>query len=277
VSAVRITDRFLIVTLVLAFLPAVHSLARSWAAVDYQSQGFFVPLVSAWIAAGRRRHLRRLPSAPDRRGAVLLAAALVLYAASLLSGSVAGEGLALIGAIAATIWSLRGTRWLRALAFPIAYLVFMLPLPSDWIGPVVVRLQLWVTAGAIAVLHGVGVGATRAGNVLVLGNGQELFVAEACSGLTSLLTLTPIAVLIAYLAPLPRERRVLLVALALPIALAANLLRVVLTALAARIWSASAVTSEPWHELAGLAVYAVACVLLLVAAQLLRPRMLAAG
>jgi exosortase len=107
--------------------------------------------------------------------------------------------------------------------------------------------------------------------VLVLSDGASLMVAEACSGLTAILTLLPIATLVAYLAPLSRARRVALVALALPIAMVANLFRVILTALAALIWSANTVTADPWHTLGGLLIYAVACLMLLMVARALSP------
>jgi exosortase len=111
----------------------------------------------------------------------------------------------------------------------------------------------------------------REGNVIVLASGESLFVAEACSGLTSLVTLLPIAVLIAWLAPLPGLRRVALVALVLPVAMAANLLRVVATVLGSEAFGARAMTEEPAHSLLGLSVYVVGCLALLGVSRWLVP------
>jgi len=121
-------------------------------------------------------------------------------------------------------------------------------------------------------LHVLGVEVIREGNVLTLGGGTPLLVAEACSGLTAILTLLPIAVLVAYLSPLRAARRIVVVASALPIAMAANLLRVVATVAAAQIWDPFTVTSDPWHTLLGLLLYAIACAGLLALARILRPR-----
>lgn len=265
-------DRVVYLALAVVFLPALGTLARAWRATEHQSHGFLVPAVAGWIAWGTRDRWGRLARATDARGAVLLALALTLYALSLLPSAASGQGLALVAAIAGAVWWREGSRRLRALAFPIAFLLFMVPIPPDWFTPFAVQLLLFVSWAAEGVLHVLGVDMLREGNVIVLAGGASLMVAEACSGLTAILTLLPIAVLIAYLSPLSNARRVVLVALALPIAMFANLLRVVVTVLAALVWDAATVTADPWHTLAGLLIYAVACLGLLAAERGLRPR-----
>lgn len=260
------------IALLLAFAPALASLAREWAAVDHQSHGFLVPLVSAWIAWGTRARWQRVPSRPDARGWPLLGVGLLAYALGAIGGSASLQGVALITTIAGAIASFGGWPRLRALAFPVAYGIFMVPIPQDWIAPLMVRLLIFVSASATAILAALGDPITRQGNVLILAGGEQLFVAEACSGLTSLIALAPVAVLIAYVSRLSRRRRVLLVALVVPIAMGANLARVVATVLATRIWPVEIVTGEPWHELSGLAVYSLACVAMLALSRALAPR-----
>jgi len=247
--------------LLVVFAPALATLAAAWSAVEYQSHGFLVPIVSALAA----RQLARggPPPRSDGRGALAIVAALLLYAFGVAAGSAPAQGLALCGAIAGAVWFLRGPAWLRRLAFPLGYLLFLVPLPAAWVAALVVPLLEFVTAGSVAVLRAVGVGVGREGNVIVLPNGESLFVAEACSGLTSLVTLIPIAVLIAWLTPLSTLRRVALVALVVPVAMAANLLRVVGTVLGSEAFGTHAVTEEPVHSLLGLSVYVVACLALL--------------
>jgi exosortase len=269
---IKLLDRVVYLALAAAFLPALGALARVWGATEHQSHGFLVPMVAGWIAWGTRDRWGRLARAGDARGAALLALALSLYAMSLLAGSASGQGLALVAALAGAVWWREGRRRLRALAFPIAFLLFMVPIPPDWFTPFAVRLLLFVSWASEGVLRALGVELARQGNVLVLEGGASLMVAEACSGLTAILTLLPIAVLVAYLSRLSSTRRVVLVALALPIAMGANLLRVVFTALAAQVWDAGTVTADPWHTLVGLLIYAIACLGLLAAARGLRPR-----
>ena len=269
---ITVLDRVVYFSLAAAFLPAVGTMARVWERTENQSHGFLVPAVAGWIAWGTRDRWGRLARAVDARGAALLALALALYAMSLLAGSASGQGLALVAALTGAVWWREGRRRLRALAFPIAFLLFMVPIPPDWFTPFAVQLLLFVSWAAEGVLRVLGVEVLRQGNVIVLEGGASLMVAEACSGLTAILTLLPIAVLVAYLSPLSSTRRVVLVALALPIAMGANLLRVVFTALAAQVWDAVTVTADPWHSLAGLLIYAIACLGLLAAARGLHPR-----
>src|SRR5690606_10754017 len=143
-----------------------------WGAAEHQSHGFLVLAVAAWIAWETRHVCRRLPARRDLRGGALLAVALAAYAGGLLGGSASLQGLAFVAAIAGAVWLLRGTRWLRALAFPIAYLVFMVPIPPAWLTPVTVQLLLFVTTASVAVLRGLGIPVLREGNVLTLPGGE---------------------------------------------------------------------------------------------------------
>jgi exosortase len=261
--------------LLVVFAPALVTLAGAWSAVEYQSHGFLVPIV-ALLAA---RHLARGgPAArPDGRGALAIVAALALYAFGVGAGSAPLQGLALCGAVAGAVWFLRGAGWLRRLAFPLAYLLFLVPLPPTAVAAAVVPLLEFVTTGSVALLHLLGADVEREGNVIVLASGESLFVAEACSGLTSLVTLLPIAVLIAWLAPLSTARRVALVALVVPVAMLANLLRVVATVLGSEAFGAVTMTEEPLHSLLGLSVYVVAVLGMLAVSRWLTPATRAAA
>lgn len=249
------------------FAPAVIQLAGVWSSVEYYSHGFLVPVASGLVAHGIARSRTRLPRVPDWRGGVALGAALLAQAVGVLSGTLALQGVALVGALAGAVWALRGSAWLRALAFPLAFLLFMVPVPPAWLAPVIVQLLLFVTSAATRVLQAAGMPVLREGNVIQLPGGESLFVAEACSGLTSLVTLLPIAVLIAWLAPVATRWKLALVLLSVPIAMLANLLRVVGTSAGAMRFGVDVVTGEPAHTLVGLGVYAVACIALLAVAR----------
>jgi exosortase len=260
----------LLALLAVAFVPALLALADVWRGVDYQSHGFLVPLVSLWVALRERYAWPRLASRPDRRGGLVLAASFAAYAVGIGIGSTPLQGLALVAAVAgAVLWS-RGTAWLRQLAFPIGFLIFMVPVPGAWIGPLILRLQLFVTDASLAVCRGLGVPLTREGNVLTLPSGEQLFVAEACSGVTSVITLAPLGVLLAYLTLRRPGARALLVAAVVPLAMFGNLARVVATVFASLRFGAASATSGPPHELLGLLTHAVAVALMLALGQALR-------
>lgn len=256
--------------LVLAFAPALLALSEVWRSVDYYSHGVLVPAVALLLALRERDRLGAAPTSRSGAGLVLVLLALVLYAVGSAGGLLGLQGLALVGAVAAAVLWLRGPAWLRILAFPTAYLLFMVPLPEPWIAPVIVKLRLFVTSAAVAVLHAAGMPVLREGNVLLLPGGESLFVADACSGVTSLITLTPLGVLVAYLTERQLWRRLVLVASVLPIAMLFNLLRVLGTVVAAQSVGAERATSGGIHEAAGLLTYAVGCGALLGVGAVLR-------
>jgi exosortase len=254
----------LVALLAASFAPALLALSEVWRAVDYQSHGFLVPVVSLWVALRERYTWRRLVLAPDARGLAVLGAAFAAYLLGIGIASASLQGVALVAALAGAVLYARGAAWLRALAFPIGFLLFMVPVPPGWISPLIVRLQLFVSDASLRVLHALGVAVAREGNVLVLPTGESLFVAEACSGVTSVITLAPLGVLLAYLSLRRPFLRAILVAAVVPLAMAGNLVRVVATVLAALRFGADVATEGPPHELLGLLTYAVAVGLLLL-------------
>ena len=260
----------LLALLGVVFAPALVALASVWETVDYYSHGYLIPVVAAWAAWRDREALTELPAAPDRRGLAFILAALAVYGVGLLAGLVEVQGVALVAAVAGAVLLLRGAQWLRALRFPIAFLLFMVPVPDAWIGPVILQLRLFVTTVAAAILQSVGLLVAREGNVLTLPGGEALFVADACSGVTSLVTLAPLAVLLAYYSERTLGRRLLLVSSVVPIALAGNLLRVIVTVVAAHFVGVGVATESVLHDSAGLLTYVLGCLALVGVGGLLR-------
>ena len=148
----------------------------------------------------------------------------------------------------------------------------MVPLPTVLITPLIVELQLWVSEWAVALLRVGGVPVLREGNVLELPGGELLFVAEACSGITSLITLMPLAVALAYFTQQRFGLRAAIVVAALPAALTFKLLRAVATVSAVRHFGSEPVLESPLHEMAGLITFSLACLALVGLSALLGQR-----
>lgn len=249
--------------LALILLPGLREMAAVWSRLDYYSHGYMIPFVALWAASAQRHVLPRLPRSRDARGAALIAASLVAYLLGLAAGLVWLAGVATVAVLAGAVLYARGPAWLRALAFPIGYLLFMVPVPDAWLAPLIVRLQLLVSSAGTALLHVLGQPVLRVGNVLQLPSGEELFVAEACSGITSLITLVPLGVFLAYFVERGFWRRSLLVLTVVPVALAGNLVRVLLTVAVAGELGAEAATESSLHVWVGLSTYVLACLVLL--------------
>jgi len=244
------------------FIPGVLALAQRWASAEYFQHGFLVPVVSLASAHPRIRGLG--PSERHQRALFGLVLALAVYAVGAAAGEAAFQGLALVGAITALVGYRWGMRGVRRLAFPLGFLLFMVPLPESIVLPIVTKLQMLASAGAAGVLHVFGVMVLRNGNVMQLPNGEALFVAEACSGITSLLSLIPVGVVLARFTQTGLWQRLAVVAAVVPAALLGNMIRLVATVLAANAYGAERATSGGLHDSAGLLTSAFA-VLVVVA------------
>lgn len=269
-DTMRTSDWLLVVGFVAACAPGVLEMAAVWDRVDYYSHGYLVPLVALWAASAKRGVLPRLEAGRDPRGIAVLVGAMGLYAVGL-GGSVLWlAGFGIVGGVAGLVYFLRGAAWLRELSFSIGYLLFMVPLPEEWLNPVIVNLQLFVSSVGVSIAQAAGISVLRIGNVMQLPNGDQLFVAEACSGITSLITLLPLGVFLAYFTERGWGRRCLLILTVVPVALAGNLLRVVATVWAADRFGADVATGSALHDWVGVLTYVLACVVLLGCGSLMR-------
>ena len=253
----------LIAVLLVVWIPGFIQLSEVWRTVEYASHGFLVPLVAAWAATAHREELASRPARPIPGGFLLIAVVAIFYALALAARNPTLVGVITVAAVIAVMLALRGIEWTRTLRFSLGYLVFMIPLPVAWITPIIVQLQLLVSGVAVEILQAGGVAIFRDGNVLSLPGDVSLFVAEACSGITSLITLLPIGVFVAYFTESRLSRRLILVLAVVPIALTGNLLRVVLTVLLSIHVSVEFATEGPLHEWAGVATYVIGCLCLL--------------
>jgi len=259
----------LALALVVVFMPAFSAMSEVWSRFDYYSHGYLVPFAALWAATAQRAVLTTLPIERRPLGGLALALALLLYAVGIAASIVSLQGIAFIFALASALYLARGGAWLRSFSFSISYLIFMVPIPESWINPLIARLQLFVSASAIEIFHWLSVPIYREGNVMHLPGGESLFVAEACSGITSIVTLVPLAVFLAYFTQRTFLRRLTLVATVVPLAMAGNLLRVVFTVWAARDISVEFATGDLVHSWAGMLTYVLGCLVLLAIGSLM--------
>ena len=262
----------LVVGLVLVFLPGLRALAEVWSSLDYYSHGFLVPVVSLWIGLQRGRRLEAPAAHP--LGLVAIACALGVYAVGLGLGSPTAMGLGAVGAAAGVVWHFWDLAGVRRLVFPLGLLLFVVPIPPAILGPVVLQLQFFVSRVAVDILQLAGFTVLREGNVVELPGGP-LFVAEACSGITSIVTLLPLGAVLAYFTERRAAARVALVAAVVPIAMVGNLVRVLATVIAADAVGIERATGSWLHESAGLITFTLECMLLMGLGSLLAPTLTA--
>jgi exosortase len=158
------------------------------------------------------------------------------------------------------IWYGWGARAAKDLAFPVAYLAFAIPLP--FVEPLSVPLQQWTAAFSTALARLLGVPATHEGSRVMLTT-CNLTVGAPCSGLRSLVALLALATVLAFVLQGRWWARCLLVVLAVPVALIANVGRVLALLVVAERWGQH-VALQIWHDWSGFAFFAIAFVLLIV-------------
>jgi exosortase len=216
--------------------------------------------------------LAALPFQPHWLGLVVVAGSLVVLLAGRLGAELFLARISLIGLVAGSVLFLYGARHFRLLAFPIAFLLLMIPLPAVVFNQLAFPLQLLASSAGEAVLSASGVPVLREGNVLMLPT-TTLEVVQACSGIRSLVSLLTLAIILGQLTEPRVWARVALAVLALPVAIAANAARVAGTGLAAEFISPQAADGF-FHEFSGWVMFVVAFALLLAAQRLLalRPR-----
>ncbi len=210
------------------YLPAYWSAAQTIWQSDEHAHGPIVLLVALGLFWSRRQHLSGIEApAGGRQGWALLLGGLMVYvAARTLDSSVlmfASQPLVVAG----SILLLKGARGLRWVWFPVFYLVFMIPLPSFVIDAATGPLKQAISVIAETILYAVGYPIARSGVIISIGKYQML-VADACSGLHSMLSLTALGSLFLYLTARPsRWHNALMAAAILPIAFVANVVRVI--------------------------------------------------
>jgi len=249
------------------FAPILFYMIWDWKVSDDYSHGFLVAPLAIYFAWERRAKLRRIPIEPSWWGVIPLG----LGSLSLTIGRLGAELMAMRTAFVLTLIGLvlllLGRRIFRALAFPLVFLFFMIPLPQSLVNIVAFPLQLVAADLAVNSLHALEIPALREGNIIHLAT-TELFVAEACSGLRSLMALGTLGVVFAYFFRRDYIERGLIVLSTIPVAVVVNAFRVALTGYLTHRFGAAAAQGAV-HQTEGFFTFGLAFALLLLEAWLL--------
>jgi len=244
------------------YYPVFKSLVQDWLHLPDFSHGFFVPLVAAYFAWGKREEIRAAEISPGNSGLVILILGLIL----LILGKAASEYFTMrfsfLVVLAGAIVFLCGCKYLKVLAFPLFFLVFMIPVPSIIIDKITSPLQFFASIFAVSCIDSIGIPVLREGNVIHLAN-SSLEVAEACSGIRSFVCLIGLGTAFAYFARKTLSARLILILSCIPIAVLVNAFRVTLTGVLASCFGSS-VAEGFFHSFSGYFLFAVALLLLLL-------------
>jgi exosortase len=238
------------------YAPILGSLVRQWWGDPNYGHGFFVPLFAGYVLWSERERWREEPLQPNNFGLAIMLFAIGLRILGMLGAELFMARLSLVILISGIVLFLAGRRVLQSVAFPIGYLLLMIPLPAIVYYQLTLPLQLWASRLGATGLVALGIHTVRQGNLLLLPN-CTLNVVEACSGIRSLLSLLAAAVAYGYLAEQSTWKRGVLAIASIPIAIATNGLRLVATGVLSYFFGPS-VDSGVVHVTLGLGFFALA-------------------
>jgi exosortase len=237
-------------------------LVRQWAQDDDYSHGFFVIPLAVLFAWERRNALSAATRRPTVLGLAVLAGSLLCFVAGQFGSELFLTRVSVIGVLAGLVLFVAGTEHFRILAFPIAFLLLMVPLPAIIFNHIAFPLQILASRLGEVVIAASGIPVLREGNVLHLPH-EALEVAEACSGIRSLISLLMLAIVLGYFTERRIGARIAIALASVPIAVIANATRVAGTGLAS-YWISPAAAEGFFHTFSGWIMFVVALAGLLI-------------
>jgi len=231
----------------------LHDMITNWIHDDNSSHGFIVPIVSVYLVWKRRGLFKDTLIAPNWWGFFITLLGSLLLIFGWLASEYFTMRFSFIVVLCGHIIFWYGFKAMSLLAGPIAYLVLMIPIPVIIYDAVAFPLKLFVTSVSVSVMKYIGIMVVREGNIMLFPN-ITIEVVNACSGLRSLTSLLAIGLAYIMLLVKSQWQKYILVISIFPIALSANMLRVIGTGILAQYFGADAAEGF-FHEFAGLVIF----------------------
>ncbi len=263
--------RWLCVALAAALsVPALRLMSKIWERSEYLGHGYLIPLVAAFLMYNEKDAISKAfrEGTPGAFGFIWVFFGGLVEMLAIFGDVVFAAGVGIPFMLAGVVYAIGGRDLLKPMLLPLGFLIMMVPPPGFVINRVLFDLKLAVTKISVLILQGAGVSVHASGNQLEV-PGHTLFVADACSGLTSIVTLLPLAVVVAYFLSHGIWRRAAIIASVIPLAVGANIIRVVVTV---TVVSSQGIEFAQGilHESFGLATYIVGTMALIGVAKVLK-------
>jgi exosortase len=256
----------ILLLLALLYVRTVPWLVHAWLTDPYYSHGFLVLLISAFIAWRALRAVRtsqpEVNPSPYRYGLYLFACGLLIYAIGFITIFPFLIAISLLFTLSGLILFFYGKALMRALLFPVAYLMFAIPLPPELLDTLGYHLQALSARYPAALLALLGITVTRVGAEIHLTE-SSFVVGLPCSGMNSLIALLALAALFVYLLGCPWYKKAALLCAAVPVAIFANIVRVTALLLIANVYGADTATGF-YHTLFSPLLFIIAFICLIL-------------
>jgi exosortase len=268
-----------IATLAIAF-PTMQTVARESWSTEQGAHGPLVLLTGIWLLVRSWRHAGPVVPPPAWRVALVLVPLLALFVLARISQVVEVEGYIMYAVLLAAAYGIVGGAMLRRLIFPLAYMAFVFPPPETVVYALTLPLKIGITKVAVGLLAMMGYPIGYSGVWIQVG-AYQLLVAAACSGLNSIISLSVLSTFYIYVRRAGDPVRAAVLALFIvPVAMAANLVRVLILILLT-YHAGEAAAQGFLHNFAGFTMFVAALLILFgidsaigpIAARLRRSRM----
>ncbi len=246
----------------LVYLPIIYELIKEWYSDPNYSHGFLIPVISAYLIWRKRQELIDIQKSISGSGLILIIVGIILFILGNAGAEYFTVRFSMIVVLFGLVLYYLGTNLIRRVWFEILFLLFMIPVPYVIYFSAAFPMQLMASKVSVFLLNGLGMPVIRQGNIIHLAN-QSLEVAEACSGLRSLISLLALGAIYSYLSQRQLIGKILLFLSTIPIAVVGNIFRVFLTSIIVYSFEAD-ITSEPIHSLMGASVFVISFILLFI-------------
>jgi exosortase len=241
--------------LVVLYYRVAIKLVYDWSTIPDYSHGFLVPLFAAFLIWDKRKVIQSTPIRQSWFGVPLVVFSLAVLILGIYGVELFTSRMSFIFLMTGLIWTFFGWAMVRALRFPLLVLVLAIPFPAIIFNQITFPLQLLASRIASDILPLLGVPTLHEGNVIELPV-MKLEVAEACSGIRSLMSLFTLSVFYGYFLERTTRRRVLLALASIPIAVTANVARIVGTGLCVQYWDPEKALGF-FHEFSGWVMFVI--------------------
>ena len=248
----------------LLFSSTFSWLVYNWLNNSYYSHGFLVPLVSGFFLWRRRDAFARENRQPSNFGLLALGVGLVGFLVAQVWQAYHVSAVALVVLLSGLALYFLGEKATRRIVFPLAFLFFMIPLP--FINRLSPALEAFTATTSTSVVSLLGIPAVNQGSQIQLQN-SNFVVGAACSGLNSVVALATLVVIFVYILEGSIRAKTVLLVMAIPIALVANIIRVSALLAIAHFFGAE-VGMRYFHDYSSPVLFLLAFALLILVSRL---------
>lgn len=253
---------FLFASFMAVYYPVINSLVKVWYSSDDFSHGFLIIPLSAYILWQDRKTLSAQPVDGSWIGLLVVIFSLFMYLFGHFGAVSTLSSISMVTFIWGAVIYILGFKIFRLCIFPLLFLLFMIPVPSQIYAALTNPLQFIVTKVTVAMASMMGVIIYREGNVIHLPD-MTFQVVQACSGLRSIMTMLTLGAIFGYFSLRSPLMRILLIAAGIPIAIAVNIFRVFSMVIAYNYFKLNLTEGTP-HTILGLLVFALGFVFFII-------------